>query len=223
MPHKIRDKKVWVFDLDNTLYPAECNLFQQIDVHMGEFIQRLLSLDPIEARKIQKKYLVEYGTTLKGLMANHDVDPHDFLDKVHNIDFSPIQKDVRLRSALERLDGRKLVFTNADLQYSEQVLDRLGIADQFEGIFDIHAADLEPKPKLASYEKFARTFEIDPTHAVMFEDMAQNLIPAHSLGMSTVWIDTGSEWGDPGQDKDHIHYETNSLSSWLDSFTKDNS
>ncbi|WP_417464265.1 pyrimidine 5'-nucleotidase [Kordiimonas sp.] len=212
------NRNTWVFDLDNTLYSEKCNLFLQIDQKIGEYVQSLLQLNPEEARKVQKEYLLEHGTTLKGLMANHKVDPYHYLDHVHAIDFSPIARDDALRDALNSLKGRKIVFTNADLPYAEKVLDRLGIADQFEAIFDIHEAALEPKPKREVYDKFIEKFEIDPTRAVMFEDMVRNLRPAHALGMATVWINTGSVWGQADYDASFVHAETDELTNWLQAF-----
>ncbi len=210
------NRDVFVFDLDNTLYPAESNLFSQVDVKIGEYVQNLLSLDPVAARKIQKGYLLEHGTTLGGLMANHSIDPQHYLDSVHDIDLSPIADDPALRKTLQSLDGRRLVFTNADLPYAERVLNRLGIADLFEGIFDIHAAELAPKPKPHVYDLFLRRYGVDPKRAIMFEDMVRNLIPAHGLGMATVWINTGSVWGEADYDAAKVHAETNSLHGWLD-------
>ncbi len=218
--HKIfqDNRDIWVFDLDNTLYAAECDLFSQVDKNIGAYVQTLLGLDAPEARKVQKQYLLEHGTTLKGLMAVHNVDPHEYLDFVHRIDFSPIRRDENLRASIERLEGRKLVFTNADLPYAEKVLARLGIADQFEAVFDIHAAGLEPKPKPEVYTQFTRHYDIDPNRAVMFEDMARNLVPAHKMGMATVWINTGSIWGKADHDPATIHAETDKLTNWLDKF-----
>ena len=209
------NRNTYVFDLDNTLYPADSNLFSQVDVKIGEYVQNLLQLDAPEARTLQKQYLVEHGTTLKGLMANHQVDPYHYLDSVHDIDMSPIEEDALLREALETIDGRRIVFTNADKPYAEKVLKRLGIADLFEGIFDIHGANLDPKPKPHVYDLFLEEFDVDPTRSIMFEDMARNLVPAHDLGMATVWINTGHVWGEAGYEADKIHVETDKLSNWL--------
>ena len=211
-------RNVWVFDLDNTLYAAECNLFAQIDRKIGEYVETLLKLPPDEARKVQKTYLLDHGTTLKGLMTHHNVDPYHYLDHVHDIDFSPISEDASLRAAIQKLDGRKIVFTNADLTYSQQVLARLGIADLFEDIFDIHAANLEPKPKQQVYDQFVKKYDIDPKRAVMFEDMVRNLKPAHGMGMATVWVNTGSIWGKADHDHAIVHAETPALTPWLTSF-----
>lgn len=210
------NRDTYVFDLDNTLYPAESNLFAQVDVKIGEYVQNFLSLDPVAARKVQKGYLLEHGTTLGGLMANHNVDPQHYLDAVHDIDLSPIANNPALRKTLQSIDGRRLVFTNADQPYAERVLDRLGIGDLFEGIFDIHAASLAPKPRPHVYDMFLKRHGVDPNKAIMFEDMVRNLIPAHNLGMATVWINTGSVWGEADYDASIVHAETNSLHDWLD-------
>lgn len=214
--HSERD--TWVFDLDNTLYAAECNLFNQIDVKIGEYVQNLLQVDAGEARRLQKQYLLEFGTTLNGLMKKHKVDPSHYLASVHDIDFSPIKRDDTLRAGIEALDGRKLVFTNADHPYATKILERLGIADLFEGIYDIVAADLRPKPDNTAYEAFIKEHDVDPDKAVMFEDMVRNLRPAHSLGMATVWINTGSVWGEADYDAAIVHEETDALADWLYDF-----
>ncbi len=211
------DRDIFIFDLDNTLYPAESDLFSQVDVKIGQYVQSLLGLDPAAAREVQKSYLLEHGTTLGGLMANHDVNPQHYLDSVHDIDLSPIANDPALREMLQSLKGRRLVFTNADQPYAERVLDRLGIGDLFEDIFDIHAASLAPKPRPHVYDTFLEKYRVDPTCAIMFEDMVRNLIPAHALGMATVWINTGSIWGEADYDASKVHAETESLHRWLDS------
>lgn len=211
-------RSVWVFDLDNTLYHAECNLFSQIDKKIGSYVQNLLGLSPTDARTVQKRYLVDHGTTLNGLIANHKVDPHHYLDSVHDIDFSPIKPDPVLREALTDFDGRKIVFTNADRPYAEKVLERLGVKDMFESIFGILESDLKPKPVPEVYDKFIKQYDFDPNDAVMFEDMARNLKPAHDRGMATVWINTGSTWGEIDHDPAIIHAETDSLSKWLADF-----
>lgn len=210
------NRDVYVFDLDNTLYPAESNLFSQVDVKIGEYVQNFLNLDPTAARKVQKGYLLEHGTTLGGLMANHNVDPHHYLDSVHDIDMSPIANDPALRQMLQSLDGRRIVFTNADQPYAEKILDRLGVSDLFEGIFDIHAANLAPKPQPHVYDMFLKRHAVDPKRAIMFEDMVRNLVPAHHLGMATVWVNTGSIWGEADYDADIVHAETDNLNNWLE-------
>jgi putative hydrolase of the HAD superfamily len=205
----------WVFDLDNTLYHPRCNLFSQIDVKMGEYIQRTLNVDAVRAREVQKGYFREHGTTLSGLMAHHGVAPHDFLDYVHDIDLSVVPEDLALSAKLEALPGRKLVFTNGDGPYARRVMAKLGIEHLFEGVHCIIDAAFEPKPKPDVYARVSRAFNILPGNTVFVEDMARNLKPAKDLGWKTVWIDNGSEWGsvDSG---DYIDVIVPDIHHWLD-------
>ncbi|MEX6724588.1 pyrimidine 5'-nucleotidase [Sphingosinicellaceae bacterium M-36] len=206
----------WVFDLDNTLYHPRANLFGQIDVRMGEYVARLLGLSATDARAVQKRYFMEHGTTLCGLMANHQVDPHDFLDYVHDIDLTVLDADARLDAALARLPGRKIIFTNADGPYARRVLERLGIAHHFDGLHDILSADFVPKPERAPYDQLLSRFDIDARRALFFEDMARNLRPAKALGMTTVWVNNGSEKGAVDAGAGHIDHETDDVAAWLD-------
>ncbi len=210
-----KDITVWAFDLDNTLYPADCSLFDQIGARMGDFIAELLGVEPVEATKLQKDYFVSHGTTLRGLMEYHHVDPSDFLNFVHNVDMSRIPPNPRLGRAIEALPGRKYVFTNADRTYAERVLTRLQIETVFDGIFDVADADYHPKPREIAYDRFLGRFNVDPTRAVMVEDMAKNLTPAYRRGMGTVWIPTGSEWSSSGADHNHIDYVVSDLTDWV--------
>lgn len=212
---RLKAKSTWIFDLDNTLYPSHCNLFSQIDQRMGAFISDLLGVDLEEARRIQKTFFMDCGTTLKGLMANHDVTPREFLDFVHDIDMSPLEADPGLRDAISALDGRCVVYTNADQPYAARVLERIGIADLMDGIFAIEDADFIPKPHAKPYAQFVDKFGIDPAESVMVEDMARNLKPAHSLGMTTVWIENQTKWGQAECDDGHIHHSIGDLSSFL--------
>jgi len=211
----------WVFDLDNTLYPEECNLFAKIDLKMGDFISNLLGVDRAEARRVQKDYFVTYGTTLQGLMKVHGTDPFEFLNFVHDIDLTPVQENPGLRQKLTGLRGKKFVFTNGDVPYATRVLERLGLAGIMDGIFDIAEAGFVPKPNQAAYDSFVRHFSITPQKAVMFEDMARNLVPASRLGMTTVWVKTRYPWGTVDYAPEHIHYETQSLEAWFGSHLED--
>lgn len=194
----LRSAETWVFDLDNTLYPARCNLFDQVDRRMGTFIARTLGVPRAEARAIQKRYFREYGTTLSGLMERHGVDPGDFLGFVHDIDYSPIAGDPRLAGALERIPARKVILTNGTVAHAEAVVNRLGIARHFDAIFDIEAAGYVPKPRPEPYHALLAREGIAPERAVMVEDIAQNLeIPAE-LGMRTIWVRTDHAWSHPG-------------------------
>ena len=215
MRRSLRNIDSWIFDLDNCLYPASCDLFALIDRRMGEFIMRLLGCDAAEARRVQKGYFREHGTTLAGLMAAHGTDPRDFLDFVHDIDLARLSADPRVVAALDRLPGRKFVFTNGDDAYARRVLDRLGLANAFDGLHDIHAMDYVPKPDPRAYAAICERYRIDPTRALFAEDMARNLVPAKALGMTTVWVDNGSEQAGRGADPAFIDYRTSDIAEWL--------
>ena len=210
----------WLFDMDNTLYPARANLFQQIDRKMEGYVGRLLGLGREEARAVQKRYFHEHGTTLRGLMLSHDVDPYDFLAEVHDIDTSVLDPDPRLAAALKRLPGRRIVFTNGDLPYAEKVLGALGILDCFEAIHDVHAMAYHPKPDPRAYQGVCDAHGIVAANAFFVDDMAHNLRPAHALGMVTGWVNNGSERGDHGHSPDFIDHELTDLTDWLEDYTK---
>ncbi len=208
--------ETWIFDLDNTLYPASANLFGQIDVRMAAYIQQLLACDPDEAKRVQKSFFHSHGTTLSGLMAEHGVAPSDFLDFVHDIDVTVIAEDRRLVETIGELPGRKLIFTNADAAYAERVLERLGLGKSFEVIHDIHAMGYAPKPDPNSYAAMCDALGIAPERALFVEDMARNLKPAKALGMTTVWVDNGSEWGGRDADPAFIDYRIAEVGEWLE-------
>ncbi len=206
----------WIFDLDNTLYPARANLFAQIDVQMGVFIERLLGCDAVEARRVQKQFFHDQGTTLRGLMNEHGVEPRGFLDFVHDIDVSVVEHDQRLVDAMTRLPGRKLVFTNADQRYAARVLARLGLEAGFEAIHDIEAMAHWPKPDARAYAGLVERHRIDPMRALFVEDMARNLEPAKAIGMTTVWVDNGSERGGHGYSPAFVDLTIADVGEWLD-------
>lgn len=216
LPRVEPHETVWIFDLDNTLYPASCNLFHQVDMRMTAFIADFLKLPHDEARAIQKQYYRTYGTTLRGLMREHGMDAARFLDYVHEIDVTPVPPSPELRATLSRLAGRKLIFTNGSHRHAENVVNRLGIGDQFEAIFDIVAADYVPKPDPAPYEAFLRRHGVAPAAACMLEDLPRNLLPAHSLGMATVLVKGTHFLTDVDAAGDHIHHVTENLQEWLD-------
>ncbi len=205
----------WIFDLDNTLYPARANLFARIDARMTAFIADLLGVDRAEAHRVQKAYFLGHGTTLAGLMAEHAVDPHAFLAYVHDIEMDVLEEDAPLAAALARLPGRKIVFTNGDKPYALKVLERLGLGGSFEGVHDIHAMDLAPKPQASAYAGLCAAFDIDPRTALFVEDMARNLKPAKAIGMTTVWVDNGSEQA-ADADRSFIDYTVTELTPWLE-------
>ena len=207
--------ETWIFDLDNTLYPSNSRLFDQVDQRIGAFIANLFDVDRVEARRLQKSYFREYGTTLRGLMLKHDMAPAPFLEYVHDIDLSPIARSDILEAALGRLPGRKLVFTNADAPYAERVLARLGIDHHFSGIYDIAAADWVPKPSPFAYERLTAQHAVDPARAILFEDILRNLAPAAALGMATVWVRNDSDWASTGAEQITPDYVTDDLAAWL--------
>ena len=205
----------WIFDLDNCLYPAGSRLFELIDQRMTAYIEDLLGVDRAEALRVQKMHFHGSGTTLAGLMKHHDVDPHHFMGQVHDIPLDRLARDDRLIGALTRLPGRKFVHTNGNADYAWKVLDRLGIAAEVDHLHDIFAADLTPKPELHGYRKLLDQFAIDPTRAVMVEDMVRNLAPAKDLGMTTVWVDNGSERGSHGNEEAIVDVRVTVVGEWL--------
>ena len=215
MVPKLAHIDCWIFDLDNSLYPPSADLFALIDVRMRSFIEKLLDVDAEEAHRVQKAHFHTHGTTLAGLMAEHGVDPHDFLGFVHDIDLARISADQAVVDALGRLPGRRFVFTNGDAAYAGRVLDKLGLAGLFDHIYDIHAMDYVPKPDPRPYAAMCEKFAMDPARALFAEDMARNLAPAKALGMTTVWIDNGSERGNFGADPAFIDYHIDDIGSWL--------
>lgn len=214
----IRD---WIFDLDNCLYPASTGLFSLIDHRMGAYIQRLLDCGPEEAKRVQKAHFHQHGTTLAGLMKEHGVDPHDFLHDVHDIDLDRVRCDERLARLLPRLPGRRFVFTNGDAPYAWRVLDRIGVGDHFDDLHDIHASSYRPKPDPHGYALLCERFRIDPAHALLADDMVQNLAPAKALGMTTIWVDNGSERGDHDYDVRFVDERITDLGEWLDEIVGD--
>jgi putative hydrolase of the HAD superfamily len=211
----------WIFDLDNCRYPASSGLFELIDQRMGAYIQRLLSCDPTEARRVQKAHFHAHGTTLAGLMQEHDVDPHDFLEDVHAVELDRVQCDERLARLLPQLPGRRFVFTNGDAPYARRVLDKIGLAGHYDELHDIHASQYRPKPDPHGYRLLCERFGIDSREALLADDMAQNLAPAKALGMTTVWVDNGSERGNHQFDESIVDHRIVDVGEWLESILGD--
>ena len=204
----------WIFDLDNTLYPASSNLFAAIDARMTAYIADFLNVDPDEAHRLQKAYFLGHGTTLAGLMREHEVDPAHFLAFVHDVEMDVLEENAPLAAAVARLPGRKLVFTNGDRPYAQKVLGRLGLGASFEAIHDLHAMDLVPKPAPSAYTGLCAAFGLDPAASLFADDMARNLAPAKAIGMATLWIDNGSEQAADAA-RDHIDFTAHDLTAWL--------
>ncbi|WP_019996062.1 pyrimidine 5'-nucleotidase [Aureimonas ureilytica] len=221
-PQDFAHVHTWVFDLDNTLYPRRTDLFSQIDARMTLFVSELLQVPPEEAKLVQKRLYREYGTTLRGLMTLHDIEPDAFLSYVHNIDYSWLAPDPELGAEIAALPGRKLIFTNGDRPHAERAARQLGIFEHFEDVFDIVAAGLVPKPAAETYDKFMALHRVDTAHAAMFEDLARNLEVPKALGMRTVLIvpenfesTLGDAWEHEGREGEHIDFVTDNLTAFL--------
>ena len=207
--------ETWIFDLDNTLYPASCHLFDQVQRRMTEFICERLSLSPEEAAELRRTYFREHGTTLRGLMTRDDIDPHQFLAFVHDIDLACVPPDPALAAALKELGGRKIVHTNGSTRHAQRLLDHLELSQSFCGIVDIVAADFDPKPALAGYQILLRRHAVAAPTALMVEDIARNLAPAAGLGMTTAWVRSGADWAAADADSDYINHVVDDLAGFL--------
>jgi putative hydrolase of the HAD superfamily len=215
-PLRAQDVGVWIFDLDNTLYPPTSDLFPRVAERMTAFIMREYGLDEDGSHKLRRDLFLKYGTTLRGLMLERDLDPKQFLDDVHNIDLSDVDPNPRLNDLITALPGRKLIFTNGSVGHASRIMAKLGIDHHFETVFDIVASDYIPKPDPGPYQVLIQQHGIDPTHAVMIEDMAKNLVPAHAMGMTTVWLRNHRDWAIDGSTGDHIHHSIDHLEDWLE-------
>ena len=217
----------WVFDLDNTLYPHDVNLWQQIDVRIRDFIADFLNLSPEQAFRVQKDYYRRYGTTMRGMMTEHGMKADDFLEFVHQIDHSPLEANPALGAALEKLPGRKLILTNGTRKHADAVMQRLKINQHFEDVFDIAAADLDPKPLPEVYQRFLARHGVDATKAAMFEDLARNLETPHALGMTTVLVVPEGQgevfreaWEMEGRDAPFVDHLTDDLTGFLEQIAR---
>ncbi len=202
---------IWLFDLDNTLYPPEAELMNLIADRMTHFVARETGLPRDQAFILQKKYLHEHGTTLAGLMAHHGVDPEAFLNEVHDVSMSGLLPDPDLRDAIAALPGRRLVFTNGDKRHADRVLAKLKLDDLFEDIFHIALADYIPKPHPQTFARMIQAHDVDPARAAFFEDSPRNLKPAFDLGMTTILV--GPE-ALPSDDA-FVHHRTDNLAAFL--------
>jgi putative hydrolase of the HAD superfamily len=214
--------ETWVFDLDNTLYPHHVNLWHQVDERIRDYIVGFLKISREEAFRLQKDYYRRYGTTMRGLMEEHGLQPDEFLEIVHQVDHSPLMPNPALGSAIAELPGRKLILTNGTRAHADAVMRRLEIAEHFDDVFDIRAADLEPKPRPQVYERFLARHDVDPKRAAIFEDLARNLEVPHALGMITVLVvPKGAgvvlreDWELAGRDAPHVDHVTDDLADFL--------
>ncbi|MDB9825801.1 pyrimidine 5'-nucleotidase [Candidatus Pelagibacter sp.] len=209
------DIKYWIFDLDNTLYSGQTEVFSEVDKKMSAFISKKMNVDLIKAKEIQKKYFYEYGTTLSGLMKQDDIDPHDFLEFVHDIDISWLPKDLKLRDELIKIKEKKYIFTNGSHAHVENVTKQLGINGLFDGAFDIVDANFIPKPHAAPYRRIVKKFNIEPAKSILIEDIAHNLEQAKNLGMKTCWLENEETFAKKDANKPYIDYKIKNLPSFL--------
>ena len=212
----------WIFDLDNTLYSADSGIFQQVHELMGKFVSNHLNIGINEAKKIQKKYYKEHGTTLKGLMDNHGVEPDYFLAEVHKLDYSIVNSNKDLNNELHKLNGKKIIYTNANMQHTLDVLERIELSNFFDEIFDIKMANYVPKPDIKPYEEIIKKYDLNPNSSAMFDDIAKNLVPAKKVGFTSIWIDAGYEnfSDDINSSKKFLDYTTTDLHLFLEKVNK---
>jgi putative hydrolase of the HAD superfamily len=216
--------KTWIFDLDNTLYSADSGIFQQVHELMGKFVSAHLNIDIDEAKQIQNKYYKQHGTTLKGMMDHHGVNPDHFLTEVHRLDYSIVEPNHKLNEELKKLKGRKIIYTNANMQHALDVLERLKLSNFFDEIYDIKMANYIPKPEISSYKQLIEQFNISTESAAMFDDIAKNLVPAKKVGFTSIWIDAGYEnFSDDIQaSKKYLDLETTNITEFLENVNKGN-
>jgi putative hydrolase of the HAD superfamily len=221
-PRGFEHVETWIFDLDNTLYPHNVNLWQQVDERIRDYIADFLKVTHEEAFRLQKDYYKRYGTSMRGMMTEHGMRPDDFLDFVHQIDHSPLEPNPALGDAIEKLPGRKVILTNGTRRHADAVLAQLEIERHFQDVFDIIAAELEPKPSPQTYDRFLEALKIEAATAAMFEDLARNLAVPHALGMTTVLVVPEhsrevfrEEWELEGRDAPHVDHVTDNLTAFL--------
>ena len=207
--------KFWLFDLDNTLYDGATKVFDQVDKKMSKLISEKLNVSLEDARKIQKNYFQEYNTTLNGMIKNHKINADEFLEFVHDVDLSFLNKNKFLEEEIKKLNGKKIIFTNGSRAHALNVTKRIGIDRLFDGIFDIRDCEFIPKPSKEPYKKLVESYKIEPQYCIFFEDIARNLKPAHELGMKTVWIKNNEPWAAKYSDEDFINYKIDNLAKFL--------
>jgi len=211
----LKSIKYWLFDLDNTLYSGKTKVFGQVNKRMSKYISEKLNVKIEEAKEIQKSYFYQYNTTLYGMIKNHNINANEFLDYVHDINVDFLRKDVQLCRELEKLNGKKIIFTNGSRNHAINITKRIGVEQCFDDIFDITDADFIPKPAMEPYKKLVKKHKIDPKLSVFIEDIARNLKPAYEMGMKTVWIENDEPWAKKYSDSEFINYKTNNLAEFL--------
>ena len=212
---ELKNIEYFIFDLDGTCYQELEEVFGQVSKRMGEFISKKINVDLKKAKDIQKEYFYKYNTTLNGLILKHNIDPHEFLKYVHDIDISFLQKDKILRKELIKLKAKKYIFTNGSHDHIINVTKHLGIEDLFDGMWDIVDSNFKPKPLIEPYKMLIKKFNIDPKKAIFIDDIAKNLEPAKKIGIKTAWLINDEYWGKKDADKKYIDYKIKNLPSFL--------
>ena len=213
--NNLRNKKNLLLDLDGTVYQDLESVFGQVSKLMTKYISEKLNVNLKKAKELQTNYFYKYNTSLNGLMIHHDIPPKEFLKYVHDIDLSFMKKDMVLRAELEKLNMRKLIFTNGSTDHAKNVLSHLGIDDLFENIFDITDAEYQPKPEPKAFDLMTKKFDLDPCETIYVEDIAKNLSIGKERGCTTVWLINNEEWGKMESDQDYIDYKIENLSLFL--------
>ena len=211
----LQNIKFWIFDLDNTLYSGKTKVFEQVDKRMSAYISKKLNVSVEEAKKIQKNYFHEYNTTLNGMIKNHEINANEFLEFVHDIDIDFLKKDFKLAEEINKLECKKIIFTNGSRKHALNVTTKIGIDHLFDDVFDIVDSEFVPKPAIQPYRKLVKKHKIDPNLCVFVEDIARNLKPAYEMGMKTIWIENDEPWASKFSDSNFINYRTNNLSEFL--------
>ena len=204
-----------IFDCDGVLYKDLDAVFGQVSKKMGEYISRKLNVDLKKAKELQRNYFHQYNTSLNGLMIHHKIDPHEFLEYVHDIDLNFLKKDTVLREELLKLDAKKFVYTNGSRNHVNNITKHLGIDDLFDGVFDIVDGQFIPKPQIEPFKVLIKKFDINPEETVFIEDIAKNLSVKKELNLKTVWVINNEYWGKQDSDKNYIDVRIENLTSFL--------
>ena len=204
-----------LFDCDGVLYQDLEAVFGQVSKKMTEYISKKLNIDLIKAKELQTNYFHKYNTSLNGLMIHHDIPPREFLEYVHDIELSFLEKDKTLRYELENITLNKYVFTNGSKEHVKNITTHLGINDQFDGVFDIVDAEYHPKPEAKAFDLMVQKFKIDPNETLYIEDIAKNLSIGKERGTITAWLINDEYWGKKESEKDYIDYKIENLSLFL--------
>ena len=204
-----------LFDCDGVLYQDLEAVFGQVSKKMTEYISKKLNIDLIKAKELQTNYFHKYNTSLNGLMIHHDIPPREFLEYVHDIELSFLEKDKTLRYELENIKLNKYVFTNGSKEHVKNITTHLGIDDQFDGVFDIVDAEYHPKPEAKAFDLMVQKFKIDPNETLYIEDIAKNLSIGKERGTITAWLINDEYWGKKESEKDYIDYKIENLSLFL--------